>query len=401
MIGHKQVPSRSGGVEVAVEALAVRMAAMGHDVTLYNRGGTKKHAAYTGTDKPEAKDREAGGKQGADGTCRGVHIRRVPVIACRGLSAFTGSLFATLHALFCRYDCIHYHAEGPAAMVFAAHLFGIRTVVTIHGLDWQRRKWGRFAAWYLRLGERIAATYADRIIVLSRAAQRYFWDTYQRETVYIPNGTEAPRLLPPDQIYRRWGLEKDSYILYLGRIVPEKGIHTLIEAFRSLGTEKKLVIAGGASDSEAYDRQLREASAGDDRILFTGFVSGDVLEELYTNCYLYCLPSELEGMPISLLEAMRHGCACLCSDIAACTETLNGCGFCFRAGDRDDLHRVLGRLCEDADAVNGSRARTAAYPFIRHDWDAVTEQTLALYRDAVRKPRPNVHRKKNENKSDT
>lgn len=394
MIGHKQVPSRSGGVEVAVEALAVRMEEMGHDVTLYNRGGEKKHAACMSTDKPEAEDRETGGIRDADGDYRGVHIRRVPVIACRGLSAFTGSLFATLHALFCRYDCIHYHAEGPAAMVFAAHLFGVRTVVTIHGLDWQRRKWGRFAAWYLRLGERIAASYADRIIVLSRSAQRYFADTYQRETVYIPNGTEAPRLLPPNLIFERWGLEKDSYILYLGRIVPEKGVLALVEAFRSLGTDKKLVIAGGTSDTETYERQLRAAAEGDERILFTGFVSGDTLEELYTNCYLYCLPSELEGMPLSLLEAMRHGCACLCSDIAECAETLDGCGFSFRAGDRDDLHRVLGQLCADNAAVNESRARVAAHPFIRHDWDAVTEQTLALYRDAIKLPHAVRHRTK-------
>lgn len=362
MIGHKKVPSRDGGVEVAVEALSVRMAARGHDVTLYNRGSR--------TDNMPQKHNK---------TYKGVHIRAVPVLAYRGMAAFMGSLFATVHALFCGYDCIHYHAEGPAAMAFLPHLFGIRTVVTIHGLDWKRSKWGKFASWYLKQGEKIAVACADEIIVLSRAAKQYFADTYQRETVYIPNGVEPPSPKAPDLIAAQWGLEKDGYILFLGRIVPEKGVLSLITAFKQVKTERKLVIAGDVSDTQHFYTQLRKASDGDDRIVFVGMVYGNVLEELFSNSFLYCLPSGLEGMPISLLEAMRYGNCCLCSDIAECTEVIGSSGYTFRTGDTDDLRAVLQRLCDNPEMVERSRARMSAHSFHRYDWETITDQTLALY----------------------
>ena len=370
MIGHKTVPSRDGGVEVAVEALAVRMAAQGHDVTLYNRG------RRISSGMPSAAAAEQ---------LRNVHIRQVPVIARGGAAAFTGSLLAALHTLFCRYDCVHLHAEGPAAMALLTHARGIRTVVTIHGLDWKRSKWGRFASWYLRQGERCAARYADEIIVLSRAAQTYFRETYGRETVYIPNGVEAPVIREASLITEQFGLKKDSYILYLGRIVPEKGLARLIEAFSGVKTDKKLVIAGSCADSGAHYEMLRRMAANDGRVLFTGFAEGQLLEELYSNSYIYCLPSELEGMPISLLEAMRYGNCCLVSDIAECTEVLGGCGYAANARDTDALREMLQRLCDDPAAVARSRERLAAFAFGNHDWDAVTAQTLALYRGDAEK----------------
>ena len=177
MIGQKEVPSRVGGIEVAVEALAVRMAARGHEVTLYNccRRGLR------------AAERKVKYKN-----FKGVHICEISVPDIRGVSAALGSIMATIRAVPEKYDCIHYHAEGSAVLSFLPHLIGIRTVVTIHGLDWQRRKWGSFASGYLKLGERIAVGSADRIIVLSRAMQEYFCKTYHRETVIIPNGMDHP-----------------------------------------------------------------------------------------------------------------------------------------------------------------------------------------------------------------
>ena len=369
MIGHKRIPSRDGGVEVAVGMLSARMAALGHDVTVYNRG--TKGAKI------------ADGAEAAD--CKGVHIKNSPALEKRGLAAVTGSFTATLSALFCcmnkktRYDCIHYHAEGPAAMAFLPHLFGIRTVVTIHGLDWKRSKWGRFASWYLRMGEKIAARYADEVIVLSRAMQDYFRETYGRETVYIPNGIEAAEVCPADEITARWGLKKDSYLLFLGRIVPEKGIAALIDAFRDVKTDKKLVIAGGASDTEAFFAEMKQKVADDDRILFTGFAVGRTLAELFSNCYLYCLPSELEGMPISLLEALSHGCACVTSDIPECTEVTGDNGICFPRGDTDALRSVLQTLCDDHAAVSLMRSKTAARAAEMYDWDETVRRTVAVY----------------------
>lgn len=360
MIGHKTVPSRDGGVEVAVEALAVRMAALGHDVTLYNRGDNRNYTS--------------------EATYRGVHIRSVPVIPGRGISAAVGSFLATILALFGHYDCIHFHAEGPAIMAFLPHLFGIRTVVTIHGLDWQRSKWGRFASWYLHQGEKVAVKFADEIIVLSQATRQYFRDTYNRDTRYIRNGVEHLNNETPDLIRSTWGLDTDGYILYLGRIVPEKGLHYLIKAFRNVNTTKKLVIAGSASGTDAFYRQMVEDAKGDDRILFTGFVQGQALDELYSNCYLYCLPSDLEGMPISLLEAMSHGNCCLVSDIAECTEVVGSMGFQSKARDAEDLRRVLQQLCDQPELVANCRKQVDDQFFARHNWDEIAMQTLALYR---------------------
>lgn len=180
-----------------------------------------------------------------------------------------------------------------------------RCIAIIHGIDWQREKWKNgFGSKYIKFGEKVAVKYADEIIVLSKGVQDYFQKTYGRKTVFIPNGVNRPEVYAPEQIKEKYGLEKEDYILYLGRLVPEKGVHYLIEAFKSIQTDKKLVIAGGASDTDEYMERLKKLAAGDKRIIFTGFVQGRILEELYSNAYVYVLPSDLEGMPLSLLEAM-------------------------------------------------------------------------------------------------
>lgn len=356
MLGHKQVPSRKGGIEVAVEALAVCMARKGHDVTLYNRGRSRTVT----TD-----------------LCNGVHIRSVPVIPLSGISAVMGSLFAAVRAVFGRYDCIHIHAEGPAVMTFLPHILGIRNVVTIHGLDWKRSKWGSFASWYLKLGEKCAAKYADELIVLSRATQEYFRETYGRETVYLPNGVEPVQIREAAAITRQWNLKKDDYILYLGRIVPEKELLTLIQSFSGVKTDKKLVIAGSPKDMPAYYEEVC-AAAKDPRIQFVGFAQGLVLEELFSNSYLYCLPSALEGMPISLLEALSFGNCCVCSDIAECTEVLGEDGFSFPVGSVEALRDLLQKLCDQPELVADCKARVAR-DFTPLNWDEVAEKTLELY----------------------
>lgn len=383
MIGQKKVPSRMGGVEVAVGALAERMAARGHKVTLYNR-----HRCSFRKRKETEKCRKH----------KGVLIREVWVPDIAGISAAAGSFFATLLALRGKYDCIHYHAEGPAAMCFLPGFFGIRTVVTIHGLDWKRSKWGGFASWYLKQGEKAAAAWADEVIVLSRSAQKYFQDTYHRTTVMIPNGIQRPEKKGSEEIGARWGLKKEGYILFLGRIVPEKGLETLIQAFRQVDTDKKLVIAGGSSDTDVFFKKLKEEAQGDPRILFTGFVQGEILEELYSNSYLYCLPSNLEGMPISLLEAMSYGNCCLCSDIPECAEVMEELGFLFRRGDRESLRASLQILCQRPDLVEESRKKVTDSIFEKYDWDKITEQTLALYQRAINKKRKKRRRHKGRRK---
>lgn len=365
MLGHKRIPSREGGVEIVVSELATRMSRMGFDVTCYNRRG--HHVSGEEHD---------GGRLTE---YRGVRLKRVWTLDKKGLAAMTASFSAAVCAAFGRYDVVHFHAEGPCAMMWLPKLFGKKCIATVHGLDHQRAKWGRFASWYIRTGEKCAVRFADSIIVLSENVKEYFKDKYDRETVLIPNGVVPAQVKDADEITRLWGLNKDDYVLFLGRLVPEKGIKYLIEAYKSLDTDKKLVIAGGASDSGEYVGELRALAAEDPRIVFTGFVCDRVLEELYSNAYIYVLPSDLEGMPLSLLEAMSYGSCCLTSDIPECADVLGGHGVTFRQGDVADLGAKLRGLLDDARFVESLRGGTAEYICGRFDWDKVTSQTLCLY----------------------
>ena len=214
--------------------------------------------------------------------------------------------------------------------------------LTSGGIDWQREKWqSGHGSKFIHQGEKNAVKYADEIIVLSKGVQDYFKETYGRETHFIPNGVNRPQIREANLITDRFGLKKDSYILFLGRLVPEKGIRYLVEAFKNVKTDKKLVIAGGSSDTDSFMAELKELAKGDDRILFTGFVQGAMLDELYSNAYIYTLPSDLEGMPLSLLEAMSYGNCCLVSDIPECAEVVEDKALIFKKSDVDDLREKL------------------------------------------------------------
>lgn len=365
MIGHKRVPSREGGVEIVVEELSRRMACLGNKVDVYNRSGSHVSGSAfdsIGSELPE-----------------NIRVITIPTPENKTLNAFVYSFLASLRALFGRYDVIHFHAEGPAAMCFLPKLFGIRTVVTIHGLDWQRSKWGGFASKYLKFGEKTAARCADEIIVLSDAVRDYFKKEYGRNTVYIPNGITQPDFEDIAEAGEKYGLKKDRYILYLGRIVPEKGIHYLIEAYSDMKTDMPLVIAGGSSHSEEFFARLKR-SAEEKNIIFTDFVQGRMLRELYSNAYLYVLPSDLEGMPISLLEAMSYSNCCLTSDIPECTQVCGENAVYFRKSSVDDLKNKLEYLIKNSDTVLEYKSRAHDYIISKYSWDDVVNRTLALYR---------------------
>ena len=367
MLGHKRIPSHEGGIEVVVEELSTRMVQLGHKVTCYNRRG--HHVSGSEFDGDKLTE------------YKGVQLKTVFTINRKGLAAMTSSISAAIKVAFGKYDVAHFHAEGPAFMCWLPKIFGKRVIVTVHGLDHQRAKWGRFASWYIMQGEKNAVKYANEIIVLSRNVQRYFKDKYGRETVYIPNGVNRNPIRPADQIMKKWGLERDSYILFIGRIVPEKGAHYLIKAFKEIKTDKRLVIAGGSSDTNGYMDELRILAKGDDRIIFTGFVQGRLKHELYSNAYVYVLPSDLEGMPLSLLEAMSYGNCCLTSDIDECTETVGDKAVAFIKGNVDDLRDKLQWLIDDSRAVEKYKETAADYILEKYNWDDVVEKTLVLYRE--------------------
>lgn len=375
MIGHKRIPSREGGVEIVVEELAVRMAAQGHRVDAYNRYG--HHVSG------KKYDEEYGWK--GRKFYKGVRVYIVPTFHCSSLNAIVYSFFATIRALFGRYDVIHYHAEGPCAMLWLPKLLGRKLVVTIHGLDWQRAKWGNFASYVIKFGEKMAAKYADEVIVLSENVKQYFMDTYHREVTYIPNGVNRPQIRPAQMITEKYGLTKDGYFLFLARIVPEKGLHYLIEAFEKIDTDKKLVIAGGNSQAVEYMEQIHKMAAKDDRIIMTDFVQGQMLEELYSNAYAFILPSDVEGMALSLLEAMSYGNCCLVSDICENTEVTEDKALTFRKGDVADLRRQLVYMLAHPETVREYARQSTDFICGKYNWDEVVDKTIERYHQCCNK----------------
>jgi glycosyltransferase involved in cell wall biosynthesis len=365
MIGHKRIPSREGGVEIVVEELSKRLVQLGYQVTCFNRRGS--HVS--------------GGQYNENSLTeyQGIIIKTVCTFNQKGLAAMSSSFFAAIQTAFGPYDIVHFHAEGPCAMMWLPKLFGKKCIATIHGLDHQRAKWGRLASKYIMLGEKTAVKHADEIIVLSRGVQDYFNKNYNRQTKFIPNGVTRPEIRQADLIRSHYELERDSYILFLGRIVPEKGLRYLVDAYKSVTTDKKLLIAGSSSDTKAFFEEMQQIASNDPRILFTGFVQGQILEELYSNAYIYILPSDLEGMPLSLLEAMSYGNCCLVSDIPECADVVEDKGIVFIRSNISDLTEKLQWSFDNPDEVKRYKSNAADFICNKYNWDDVVDRTLNLY----------------------
>lgn len=349
MIGPKRIPSREGGIDVVVGRLSKELVRLGQDVTVYVR---KKK----GVEVPERFE--------------GIRLKEVFTIDKKATDALVSSFLATVRALFGTYDVLHFHALGNTCFLFLTAFSKKKIVVTIHGIDWKRSKFSGIGNRILRFSEKMVVRYADSIITLCDNDHDYFLETYGLETVQIPNGFERFPIQPASQITEKWGLHQEDYILFLARIVPEKGLHYLIEAYQKANIPQKLVIAGGSGHSEGYYREMEAMAGGDPNILFTGFVQGQLLEELYSNAYLYVLPSDIEGMPMSLLEALGHGQVCLVSDIRENRVDPENSYF-FRKGDIEDLTEKLREISADRKDYCAS----ASLP----SWDRVAEETLQVY----------------------
>ena len=366
MIGHKAIPSTRGGIETVLTNICPLMVESGNEVVCYNRTA----------DRPE-KEFE---KDMVNGEYKGVKLKKARTLKIKGISAMLASFSAAIACSFSKCDIVHFHAEGPSAAMVIPKFFGKKCVATVHGLDWQREKWGSgFASKYIKHGEKTLVKRADAVIVLSESARKYFEQTYGRKTVVIPNGISRPRRLSDDIIKEKYGLCRESYICMVARLTKEKGAHYLIEAYKRLDTDKKLVICGDTSDTDDYVAQLKSMAGDNKNIIFTGFISGDTLGQIYSNSYAVCLPSDLEGMSISLLEALSYSNAVLCSDIPENTSVCGNAALTFKKGNVDDLAQKLDFLLKNPKTAEKLRENSAEYVLSRFSWQNTAELTTELY----------------------
>jgi glycosyltransferase involved in cell wall biosynthesis len=368
MIGQKGIPSVYGGVETHVENLAAALVERGHDVSVYCR------AHYTLYRAP---------------TYRRVRLLKKWSVDSKHFDTITHTLHCSLHALFCGYDAIHYHGIGPASLCWMTRLARRPTVATVHALDWRQRKWNWLAKRYLKFGEWVAARAPHETIVISHGLADYMARRHGRATHHIPNGVAPPLFAEPSLIAERYGLAKNGYVLCVGRLIPDRGYHLMIEAFKEVKSDLRLVIVGGASYDNYYERELR-AMLDPERMIMTGYQSGRILAEFYSNAFAFVNPSLVEGMSIALLEALSYGLPTVVSDIPENREVVEPAGGepiarTFRSEDVGDLREVLQATINRADESRALGEQAARFVLEQYGWPRIAEQTEAVYEAARRR----------------
>lgn len=367
VVGAKGLPARQGGIEHYCGELYPRMVSEGHSVDLFARSSYIKRPWFSIFDH------------------EGVRVICLPSLPLRGLDAFTNSAIAALLSSLKGYDVVHFHALGPALFSFLPGLFSsAKIMVTCQGLDWQRAKWGKLSSRMIHLGEKVAAKYADRIIVVSKALQQYFEDTYQLETAYIPNGPGKYAPSNPDfPFLKTLGVESGRYLLFLGRLVPEKRPELLIAAFQRLQAHGwKLLLTGGTSDTADYTQELLALANNNPDIIFTGELKGTKLAEVVRGAGLFVLPSDLEGLPLVMLEAMREGIPVLASDIPPHRQLIEeDRGMLFKAGSINSCCQALEKAIADRQqlAILAKRAQDHVRNY--YTWDKITADNLTVYQN--------------------
>ncbi len=357
-IGQKGIPARNGGVERYVENLSANLVEQDHEVLVYAR---KKY-------NPGLKE------------YKGVKIISLPSLSGKNFEAISHTFLACLDLWRRKVDVINFQSIGPSSLIWLVRLLKPKTpiVFTFHCQDYYHQKWGRFARWYLHFGERTGCKFAHATVTVSKGLNKYAREKYNINPIYIPNGVSAPEIIPVSQI-RRWGLEKNNYIVAVSRLIRHKGLHYLIKAFQDLKTDKKLVIVGDSSYTDDYVQELHELANDNNNIIFTGNQTGRLLGELYSNAYTFVQPSESEGLSISLLEGMSYGRACLVSDIDANTEAIGDAGLIFQNKNVADLKDKLDYLINNLGQVAILGEKASARTEKEYNWKDIVLAMIKVY----------------------
>lgn len=362
VLGTRGFPDVQGGVEQHCEQLYPRLEKLGCDITVITR------SPYIPRDQRLGK-------------WRGVKFIHLWAIRNKYLEAITHTFCGLIVAAFHRPDIAHFHAIGPSVFTPLAKILGMKVVVTNHGPDYHRKKWGKFSRFVLTLGESMAIRYADEVIVISSGIKEMIERKYGRNNLrLIPNGVTLPEIVPPGETLIRFGLTAGKYVMAACRFVPEKGLLDLIAAYQRLDNpEFKLVLAGSADHENKSSRAIKAAAVRDERIILTGYLSGRPLKELFSNTGLFVLPSSHEGLPIALLEAMSYGLPVLASDIPPNRELPLSRDRYFPVGDVDSLTERMdllfkrGITAEEKEAHKDLLAQS-------YNWDRITARTFQVYR---------------------
>ncbi|MEI2778740.1 MAG: glycosyltransferase family 4 protein [Tetrasphaera sp.] len=381
MIGLRGLPASYGGVEKHVEEIGWRLAADGHQVTVYCRPN------YSADDLTVPADYNYEPPVGrTPGRYRGVMLRNLPTPGGKHLESTVHSGLSAIHTLRRRYDIVHFHAMGPGLFTPIPKLLSSATVVqTVHGLDDERAKWSLPARSMLRLGRSFSTFVPDEVIVVSRDLARIYEQLHGRAATYIPNGAPKVTPIPPGPTLERFGL-RPGYGLFLGRLVPEKQPDMLLRAFARVPGDTQLVVVGDSSNTDAYAEEVRALAAADPRVVLTGYLYGQALAEVMSSAGVFVQPSKLEGMPITLLEAAAYGLRVVVSDIAPHLEVVHRSLPGTRVFGHDstaDLAAALRAELADPDAGAANAAALRAEVRSKFDWDVVTDQVLSVYRRSL------------------
>lgn len=357
MIGLRGIPAKSGGVEVVVDHLAPLLVKLGADVTVYCRN------QYCDRRPKEYK---------------GVKLKYLPTINTMYTEALTHTFLSSMSAIFSDYDIVHYHAMGNGPLSFMPKISGKKTVITLHGLDYERDKWGKIAKIYLKASERIITSFPDKIISVSKKIKRHYEKNYHKKVAFIPNGVDIEKPIPLDYL-KKYNIKKDNYILFLSRIVPEKGLHYLIKAFSKIETDMKLLVVGEDTHTGEYLKKVKALAEKDKRIIFTGPLYGNPKKEAFSNAAFFVLPSTIEGMPIVLLEAMSYGLCPLVSNIKENIEVVGDNAVSFISRDEKDLEKKLRYMIDNKEIRNNKGKVCKKIVEKDYQWKKIAKQTFDIY----------------------
>jgi len=355
IVGTRGIPARYGGFETCVDEVSTRLAECGHDVSVYCR---KSNYDYT------------------EKYYKGVRLVVLPSVKSKSLETITHSCLSALHLMLSRWDVVHVYGLGNAVFLVLLKIFRYHTVISVDGLEQNRKKWGTFAKMWFRFSEFIVRKFADKVVADSNVIRRYYQDKHDVESVFIPYGAYIDSVQNGDRLSEP-NLKREEYLLFVGRLAPEKGVHYLIRAFKNVKTDMKLVIVGDDPYNRKYVESLKQND--DNRVMFLGYVYGKRYVDLCKHSYLYVQPSELEGTSPALLAAMGYGCCVVVNGIDENIETIGDAGISYRMNDVEDLTNKLQNLIDNPEITDRYRKLAEERIQTHYNWDRISVDIEDLF----------------------